>query len=88
MLEFLFWVFFIFIVIGYVFKLFVRYGLPWLLTRFIKNQQKKYSDPFSSGSNPKQQSDSGEVSIKKGRKKTDERDKNDFGDYVDFEDLD
>ncbi len=87
MLEFIFWVFFIFIVTGYVFKLFVRYGLPWLLTRFMKNQQKKYSDPFNSSSYSGQQTTDGEVSIDRGSKKKAEKEKDDFGDYVDFEDI-
>lgn len=69
MLEFLFWIFFIFIVIGYVFRLFLRYGLPWLLKRFMQNQQKKYSESFNSNNSFNQNSDKGEVNIKKKRKR-------------------
>jgi len=88
MLEFLFWLIFVFVVIGYVFKLTIRYILPWLLTRFVQNQQKKYSDNFNPNNTSNQDFGSGEVNIKS-EKKTNKKPKgDDFGEYVDYEDID
>lgn len=87
MLEFLFWIFFIFIVFGYVFRLFLRYGLPWLLTRFMQNQKKKYSESFNSNNSYNQTSDKGRVNIKKKKEKKTDDDKDDFGEYIDYEDV-
>ncbi len=88
MLEFLFWLIFVFVVIGYVFKLFIRYALPWLLTRFMQNQQKKYSDTFNRANSSNQDFNSGKVNIKS-KKETNKKQKDDdFGEYVDYEDVD
>ena len=87
MLEFLFWIIFIFVVIGYVFKLFLRYGLPWLITRFMNKQQNKYSNSFDPSNFNNQKTAEGEVNINSGKKKKPEENKDDFGEYVDFEDV-
>ncbi len=87
MLEFLFWIVFIFIVIGYVFRLFLRYGLPWLLTRFMKNQQQKYSDSVNPNNFTDQTSSKSNINSPTGDKKKSNNDKGDFGEYVDFEDI-
>jgi hypothetical protein len=72
-----------FVIIYYVFKLFLRYGLPWLLARFVKKQQDKYNQQ----QNGSQERKDGEVKIKN---KTPQKIKDDksFGEYVEFEDLD
>jgi hypothetical protein len=85
MIEVLFWIIFIFIIAGYVFKLFLRYGLPWMLNRFVNKQQKKYTNSFNNA--PPNQNKEGEVKVKKTTKKKSDGDKEDFGEYVDFEDL-
>ena len=76
------------VLVYYGFKLVARYVMPWVITRFIKKQQEKFSNM-----NEFQNSDSnipneeGEVHIK--TKKTNSTKKDDgFGEYVDFEDVD
>lgn len=86
MINILFWIIFILLVFSYVFKLFLRYGLPWLLKRFVQNQQNKYSDPFNSNSSQRSDKE-GEVKVKKTNTKKSDNDKEDFGEYVDFEDI-
>ena len=67
----------------YGLKIFLRYGLPWLLARFVRNQQAKYgSSDGASGSHPQE----GEVKVKKKTTQTNKDDKS-FGEYVDFEDI-
>lgn len=88
MLEFLFWIFFIFIVFGYVFRLFLRYGLPWLLKRFMQNQQKKYSESTNSNNFPNSTAGDTNVKAKTNKKKKSESDNGDFGEYIDYEDID
>jgi len=72
-----------FIVVYYALKLFLRYALPWLLTRFVKKQQDKYSQQHVYNEEKKE----GEINIKRktaGKTKDDKS----FGEYIDFEDLD
>ena len=71
-----------FILFWYALKLFVRYVLPWLIQRFVKKQQARYED-FQRSAGGNQQD---EVHIKKGTSKKAKDDK-DFGEYVDFEDI-
>lgn len=81
-MEVLFGIFLFFVIVYYGFRFFLRYALPWLISRFVRNQQEKYqnrNNPYSSGPE-------GEVKVRKpGRKKK----KNDdgFGEYVDFEEV-
>ena len=72
-----------FMLLWYGFKIFLRYGLPWLIARFVRNQQAKYGQyQQSSGTDKKE----GDVLIKKDpSQKT--KDDSDFGEYVDFEDV-
>jgi hypothetical protein len=72
-----------FIVVYYAMKLFLRYVLPWLLARFVKKQQDKFSQQHVYNEEKKE----GEINIKsKTRGKT--KDDKSFGEYIDFEDLD
>jgi len=73
-----------FVILYYGLKLFLRYGLPWLITRFMKNQQSKFNQ-FGQQQQPQQKKE-GEVEIK-GSKKKKQKDDDDFGEYVDFEDI-
>ena len=86
-MEILLWIIFIFLMIGYGFKIFFRYGMPWLLNRFVQNQQKKYANNFSSGF--KSQSNDQNVNTETERKsKKDMEAKEGFGEYVDYEEID
>ena len=76
---------FIVIIIYYGFRLFFRYAMPWLLARFMRKQQEKYSNMAGFG---KQQpnSKSGDVNFKEASGNKNNNDK-DFGEYVDFEEV-
>ena len=87
MLEFLLSVILIFLLLGYAFRLFFRYGLPWLMGRYMKSQQQKFYEGFDKTAGNSRDKKEGEAEIKQTRKKT-KKDDNDFGEYVDFEDVD
>ncbi len=87
MLETLLTVIFIFLVLVYAFRLFFRYGLPWLLSRHMRKQQQKYYDIFGWGNvNDPEKKREGEVKVKKSKTKHKKED-TDFGEYIDFEDV-
>ena len=85
-MEFILSAILIFILLGYAFRLFLRYGLPWLMGRYVKKQQEKFYQGFDQPGGNAYQKKEGEVEIKKPRKKN-KKDEGDFGEYVDFEDL-
>ncbi|PLX13206.1 MAG: hypothetical protein C0598_04270 [Marinilabiliales bacterium] len=89
-MEIIFWIIIVFFLLGYAFRIFLRYGLPWLLGRFIRNQQNKHSGFSSSGFNSQYQKPEGEIKIKTNKKPNQHKDSQDdsFGEYVDFEDVD
>ncbi len=87
MLEFFLTVILIFLLLGYAFRLFFRYGLPWLMGRYMKSQQQKFYEGFDQTAGNSRDTKEGEVEIKKTRKKK-KKDDNDFGEYIDFEDVD
>ena len=87
MLEFLLSVLLIFLLLGYAFRLFFRYGLPWLMGRYMKSQQQKYYEGFKRSAGNNSDKEEGEVEIRQARKKV-KKDDVDFGEYVDFEDVD
>jgi hypothetical protein len=62
--------------------------MPWLLTRFMQNQQKKYSDNFNQTNSSNRAYGSGEVNIKPGKETNKKQKDDDFGEYVDYEDVD
>lgn len=78
---------FVVIIIYYIFKLFIRYALPWFLARFMKKQQEKFNGMGGFNQNSYSNADDGEIKVKSTRssKSTDD---SDFGEYVDFEELD
>ena len=86
-MEFILSVLLIFILLGYAFRLFFRYGLPWLMGRYVKKQQEKYYQGFNQAGGNAYQKKEGEVKIKQPRKKS-KKDGGDFGEYVDFEEVD
>ncbi len=79
---------FIIIIVYYVFKFSARYIIPWVITRFIKKQQDKFNN--MNGFNNTNNNSNGEVHIKtKNNQNNNQKSKNDnnFGEYVDFEDI-
>lgn len=74
-----------FIILWYGLKLFLRYGLPWLLARFLKNQQSRFGN-LNQQQQAKGQRPDGEVKIKKDKSQKPKDDEG-FGEYVDFEDV-
>lgn len=83
-METLLWILFIFVMIYYGLKLFVRYLLPFLLTRFIKNQQEK----FMNMNHQQPVQDDLNVKTKKDKKSKTRKDDQTFGEYIDFEEID
>lgn len=75
------WVIFIFIIIYYGSQLFFRYALPWLLARFIRKQQEK----FTNMNQNRQKEDEIRVNTKK--KNSGKKDDGSFGEYIDFEEI-
>ena len=72
-----------FMLLWYGFKIFLRYGLPWLIARFVRKQQAKHGQYNQTSGAVDQE---GDVRIKKDpSQKT--KDDSDFGEYVDFEDV-
>ena len=82
MIEFLRFVV-VLLVIWYGIRLIVRYVVPWLIMRFINKQQKNFDNYRQS---EKQQKE-GEVNIKNGKSETRKKDDGQFGEYVDFEEI-
>lgn len=78
---------FIIVVIYYGFRLFFRYAVPWIITRFMKKQQDKFNQMNGSHNSKFSQKKEGEVNIKSKHTKKTEEDAS-FGEYVDFEDVD
>ncbi len=88
---------FILIAIYWGFKLFGKYGLPWLLKTFMgyvgkKAQERMRNQGFDTSGfqnpNEEQVSDNGKVSIKKTKsQKSPTKSFDDVGDYVDFEEV-
>jgi len=78
-------IFVFFMLMWYGLKIFLRYGLPWLLARFFRNQQARYGQ----GANQTQYNEGpdGEVQIRKDQSAKPSKDDG-FGEYVDFEDVD
>lgn len=72
-----------FMLLWYALKIFLRYGLPWLIARFVRKQAEKQSQyQQSSGI----ETEEGEIKLKTDTKQK-PKDSTDFGEYVDFEDV-
>jgi len=79
---------FVVVIIYYGFRLVFRYVAPWLLGRFMKKQQDKFSQMNGSGNTGYDQAKEGEVHVKKNKSQKTDNSDDDFGEYVDFEDVD
>ena len=77
------WVILIFVGFYYVSILFLRYVLPWLLTRFIRKQQEK----FSGTTGQRRKSPDGEVKVNTNQRSSSKGDDGTFGEYIDFEEI-
>ncbi|MCF6341889.1 MAG: hypothetical protein L3J31_03690 [Bacteroidales bacterium] len=86
-MKFLFWIILIFLVLSYGMKLFMRYGLPWLLGRFMKKQQEKFNRGYDQRQDTQQQRREGDVEINVPSAKAQKKDTG-FGEYIEFEDVD
>lgn len=73
-----------FVFLYYGFKLFLQYGMPWVVNRFMKKQQEKFNQ-FGQQQNTSQKRE-GDVEIKN-KKGAKPKDDDGFGEYVDFEDI-
>lgn len=77
-LLFIFWI----ILIFYLFRLFFRYGMPWLLSRYFRKMQEKMRDTHQA----KKETKHGEVKVKMSGNDQPRVDPN-IGEYVDFEEV-
>lgn len=80
-----------FIIAAYLFRLFIRYGLPYILGRFIRKQQENFAGGFQQNDfSQKKSTNDGEVKVKRKKSTTKQKDQSDktFGEYVEFEDVD
>ncbi len=75
-------VFFILILIWYVIKLIVRYILPKALLHFINKQQ-----GFANADFRRKSAKEGDVNIKMEHPPKSKKEEDDFGEYVDFEEI-
>ena len=85
-MKFLFWFILIFLLLSYGLKLFMRYGLPWLLGRFMKKQQEKFNQGSYQQQGFDQGKKEGEVEINVPSAKAQKKDTG-FGEYIEFEDV-
>jgi len=84
-MEVLLKIVFILILIYYAVVLSVRYLLPWLLGRFVKKQQEKFFGQNQPFGNQEDADVKGNTEHK--GKKSNHRDDQSFGEYVDFEEI-
>ncbi len=83
-MNFFLWLIFIFFLLAYGFRLFLRYGMPWLLGRFMKKQQEKFNQAYNQQQGFNQDKKKGDMEINVPPTKEQKKDKG-FGEYVDFE---
>jgi len=83
-MNFFLWLILVFFLLSYGFRLFLRYGMPWLLSRFMKKQQDKFNQAYNQQQGFQQKKKEGEVEINVPPKKEPKKD-NEFGEYIDFE---
>ncbi len=72
----------IFACIYYGFKLIARFLLPYLLKRFINKQANNFGNNYNTNSRSE-----GEVNVKQA-KSSNKNNKDQLGDYIDYEDVD
>jgi len=82
-MDFIFGIIIFFVLLYYLIKMFFRYVLPWLLRKYVKKQQEKFGQNAWGREEPPE----GEIKIKRPAQ-TKHKDDRDFGEYIDFEDVD
>ena len=83
-MNFFLWLIFIFFILAYGFRLFLRYGMPWLLGRFMKKQQEKFNQANNPQQDFRQRKREGDVEINVPPANEQKKDSG-FGEYIDFE---
>jgi len=83
LIKFLFW----FFLISYILKFLGRFVFPFLLKRYVKKKQSQFNQKFTQQQDTTVDVEEGKVTIKTKVKKS-KSDKNDMGEYVDFEEVD
>ena len=83
LIKFLIW----FFLISYILKFLGRFVFPFLLKRYIKKKQSQFNQKFTQQQDTTVDVEEGKVTIKTKVKKS-KSDKNDMGEYVDFEEVD
>lgn len=74
---------FVLLIIWFVTRLIFRYVVPWFIMRFVKKQQDKYNEYFQN----QETRNEGDVKIKVNKTETINKDKDPFGEYVDYEEV-
>ena len=80
----------ILIVIYYAFKLLVRYVFPFFVKSYLNKVQKQFFDQNPHLDPEEQKKKEGEVKVESKPSNNDNKEKNtpdDFGDYIDFEEI-
>lgn len=77
---------FIILVVYYLLKLFLKYGAPWLIARFVRKHQEQYNQNHGSTNSQYNKTEKDEVKIKTNKTEKSKDDSN-FGEYVDFEEI-
>jgi len=70
----------------YLFKFIVRYLFPILVRNFVKKAQKNFYDQNPHLDPEKSRGKEGEIHVKK-KPDSQEKSKDDFGDYIDYEEI-
>jgi hypothetical protein len=83
-MNFFLWLILIFFLLSLGLRLFLRYGMPWLLSRFMKKQQEKFNQAYQQQQGSYREKKEGEVEINVQPKKETKKD-DEFGEYIDFE---
>ena len=83
LIKFLIW----FFIISYILKFLGRFVFPFLLKRYVKKKQSQFNQKFTQQQDTTVDVEEGKVTIKTKVKKS-KSDKNDMGEYVDFEEVD
>ena len=83
LIKFLFW----FFLISYILKFLGRFVFLFLLKRYVKKKQSQFNQKFTQQQDTTVDVEEGKVTIKTKVKKS-KSDKNDMGEYVDFEEVD
>jgi hypothetical protein len=80
-------VLFILIIAYYIFRLLVRYVFPFILKNYLKKAQKKFYEANPHLDPEPEKQNEGEVKVKSKTQQNSKSKENDFGEYVDYEEI-